>query len=231
MRSDRKYLLERLDDAAVAQVYADGFDELPLEQKILIWHLYNAALAGRDIYYDQRHALALEMRDVLEEILTHDAGIDPRVLAEIERYAKLFWLNSGPYNNLTARKFVLKCTREEFVAAAKQAANNGATFGYACEAGIEVSLDRLLPMFFDPAVDPIVTNKTPGNGNDILRSSANNFYVGVSMHDLESFTERYQLNSRLVKTNGRLEEEVYRVGGKYDAQIREIVKHLRAARA
>jgi dipeptidyl-peptidase III len=229
MHSERKYLLERVDDAAVAQVYADGFDELPLDQKILIWHLYQAALAGRDIYYDQRHALSLEMRDVLEEILTHAEGIDPAVLDEIERYTKLFWLNSGPYNNLTARKFVLRCTPEQFVAAAKQAERNGATFGYACNAGVEVALDRVRGMLFDPGVDPIVTNKTPGNGNDILQSSANNFYVGVTMQDLDGFIERYQLNSRLVKNDGAIVEEVYRVGARYDAQIREIVSHLRAA--
>jgi dipeptidyl-peptidase-3 len=229
MSSDRKYLLERVDDAAVAQIYADGFDELPLEQKILIWHLYKAALAGRDIYYDQRHALSLEMRDALEEILTHADGIDAQVLGEIERYTKLFWINSGPYNNLTARKFVLKCTRDAFIGAAKRAEKNGATFGFACEAGVEVALDRLLPMFFDPDVDPIVTNKTPGNGKDILQSSANNFYVGVTMEEIDAFAERYQLNSRLVSNDGHLVEEVYRVGGKYDAQIREIVEHLRAA--
>ena len=229
MQAERKYLLERVDDAAVAQVYADGFDELPLEQKILIWHLYRAALAGRDIYYDQRHALSLEMREVLEEILTHADGIDAQVLAEIERYTKLFWINSGPYNNLTARKFVLKCTPEQFAAAAKQADKNGATFGYACATGVEVCVDRLTPMFFDPNVDAIVTNKTPGNGKDILQSSANNFYVGVTMQDLEGFAERYQLNSRLVRSNGHLVEEVYRLGGKYDAQIREILTHLRAA--
>src|SRR5687767_1936939 len=106
--SSRKYLLERVDDAAVAQLYADGFEALPLDQKTLIWHLYQAAIAGRDIFYDQRYAHALEMRDVLEEILTHADGVDPVTLAEIQRYTKLFWLNSGPYNNLTARKFVLK---------------------------------------------------------------------------------------------------------------------------
>ena len=107
-----------MDDAAVVQLYADGFDALPLDQKLLIWHLYQAALAGRDIYYDQRYAHNLEMRDVLEEILTHPAGVDPATLAEIQRYTKLFWLNTGPYNNLTARKFVLKCTPEAFAAAA-----------------------------------------------------------------------------------------------------------------
>jgi len=229
MASERRYLLERVDDAAVAQVYADGFDELPLEQKILIWHLYKAALAGRDIYYDQRHALNLEIRNVVEEILTNAAGIDPGVLAEITRYTKLLWINSGPYNNLTARKFVLKCTREQFIAAAKRAEQNGATFGYACNAGVEVCLDRVMPMLFDPNVDPVVTNKTPGDGKDILQASANNFYVGVSMGDLDGFSERYPLNSRLLKNGDGLVEEVYRIGGKYDREIREIVTHLNAA--
>src|SRR5262245_34880771 len=59
--SQRKYLLERVDDAAVVQLYADGFEKLPLREKMLIWHLYQAALAGRDIYIDQKHRSALEM--------------------------------------------------------------------------------------------------------------------------------------------------------------------------
>jgi len=96
---------------------ADGFTELPLDQKILVWHLYQAAIAGRDIFYDQRYAHNLEMRDVLEEIITHPSGIDASTLAEIQRYTKLFWINTGPFNNLTARKFVLKCTPEAFAAA------------------------------------------------------------------------------------------------------------------
>src|SRR5919198_369894 len=124
----RRYLLERVDDAAVVQVYADGFNELSTNDKILVWHLYQAALAGRDIFYDQRYAHNLEMRDVLEEILTHAAGVDPATLAEIQRYTKLFWLNTGPHNNLTARKFVLKCTPDAFAAAAQAAAAAGARF-------------------------------------------------------------------------------------------------------
>ena len=122
----RRYLLERVDEAAVVQLYADGFADLALREKILIYHLYQAALAGRDIYYDQRYEHNLAMRDVLEEIVTHASGIDPETLAEIVRYTKLFWINTGPYNNLTARKFVLKCTPEAFRAAARQAADNGA---------------------------------------------------------------------------------------------------------
>jgi dipeptidyl-peptidase-3 len=227
--ADRTYLLERVDDAAVAQLYADGFAALPLDQKLLIWHLYGAALAGRDIYYDQRHAHNLEMRDVLEEIVTHPGGVDPSTLTEILRYTKLFWLNTGPHNNLTARKFVLKCEPPAFAAAAHAAANAGATFPLKNGETLDAMLDRLQPLFFDPSVDPIVTNKTPGPGKDILTSSANNLYVGVSMKDLEGFTEEHPLNSRLVKRDGTVVEEVYRVGGRYDREIRNIIRHLEAA--
>src|SRR5262245_43112934 len=103
--ADRQYLLERVDDAAVVQLYADGFQELSLKEKTLIWHLYQAVIAGRDIFFDQKHVHNLAMRDVLEAILTHADNVDPKTLDEIRRYTKLFWINSGPYNNLTARKF------------------------------------------------------------------------------------------------------------------------------
>ncbi len=225
----RRYLLERVDDAAVVQLYADGFESLPLDQKTLIWHLYQAALAGRDIYYDQRYAPNLEMREVLEEILTHAAAVDAATLAEIQRYTKLFWLNTGPHNNLTARKFVLKCTPEALAAAAHAAAREGAQFPLPAGETLDAMLARMQPLFFDPSVDPIVTNKSPGTGRDILTSSANNLYVGVSMDDLEHFDERYPLNSRVVKRDGRIVEEVYRVGGLYDEAIREIVRHLENA--
>src|SRR5678809_1161634 len=89
--ADRKYLLERVDDAAVVQLYADGFEKLPLREKTLIWHLYQAAVAGRDIYYDQRHRNALEMRDIVEAVVSHPQGIDGAALDEIRRYTKLFW--------------------------------------------------------------------------------------------------------------------------------------------
>lgn len=217
--ADRKYLLERVDDASVVQLYADGFSSLPLKQKTLIWHLYQAAIAGRDIFIDQKHKDALAMRAIIERIVANPAGVDAAVLAEVQRYTKLFWLNNGPYNNLTARKFVLTCTPEAFAAAAQVAGADAA------------AVARLRPMFFDPTVDPIVTNKTPGPGKDILQSSANNLYSGVTMADLKGFNERYGLNSRLVKQNGKLVEEVYRIDGRYGNYITEIVKHLEAAQA
>jgi dipeptidyl-peptidase-3 len=227
---DRKYLLERVDEAAVVQLYAAGFSALPLKEKTLIWHLYQAAIAGRDIFYDQRYAHSLEMRDVLEAIVSHKAAVDPAVFAEIERYTKLFWINSGPFNNLTARKFVLTCTPAAFAAAAQAAQRAGAAFPTRGEETLDLLLARLAPMFFDPNVDPMVTSKTPPKGQDILAASANNLYVGLTMKDLDGFKEKHPLNSRLVKQNGKVVEEVYRVGGRYSGQIAAIVQHLDAAK-
>jgi dipeptidyl-peptidase III len=226
---ERPYLLERIDEAAIVQVYADGFEGLPLRERTLIWHLYQAALAGRDIFLDQKYAFSLEMRDVLEAIISHPDGVDRATLEEITRYAKLFWINNGPHNNLTARKFVLQCTPEAFATAAHIAAKSGAPFPLRKGETLDQLLGRLQPKFFDPAVDPIVTNKTPAAGADILQESSNNLYVGVSMKDLEGFEERYPLNSRLVKQGGKLVEEVYRVGGRYGSQLAQVVTHLENA--
>ncbi len=228
---DRKYLLERVDDAAVVQLYDDGFEALPLGQKTLIWHLYQAALAGRDIYIDQKHRDALEMRGVLEQIVAHPQGVDPATLGEIQRYTKLFWINNGAYNNLTYRKFVLTCAPGAFAAAAQASAKAGATFATRNGESLDAMLKRLQPMFFDPDVDPLVTNKTPPPGKDILTASASNLYAGgVSMADLKGFTERYGLNARLVKQGpGKPVEEVYKIDGRYASQISNIVAHLNDA--
>src|SRR6267378_728600 len=145
--ADRTYLLERIDEAAIVQVYADGFRNLSLREKTLVWHLSRAAIAGRDIFYDQRYAHNLDMRDVLEAIVMHATGIDPATLAEIRRYTKLFWINTGPYNNITARKFVLQLSHEQLVSAVHAAARAGAAFDDQPEAIV----DRLSPMLFDPS--------------------------------------------------------------------------------
>ena len=226
---DRRFLLERVDDAAVVQLYADGFERLPLSEKTLIWHLYRAALAGRDIYYDQRYAHNLDMREVLEEMLTHADDIDAGVMAEIQRYTKLFWINTGPFNNLTARKFVLNVSPSAFAAAAHTARENGAEFPLRDGETLDDLLARLEPAFFDSDVDPVVTNKTPPDGQDILVASANNLYDGVSLEDLANFEERHPLNSRLAKRDGALVEDVYRVGGLYGEYLTNVVAHLEAA--
>jgi dipeptidyl-peptidase-3 len=229
--SSRPYLLERVDDAAIVQVYADGFPALPREQRVLAWHLYEAARCGRDIYYDQRYRNNLAMRDVLEGILRHPGRVEAATLAEVRRYTKLFWIHTGPYNSLTARKFVLALAPAALRDAAHLAAQDGARFTVAPGETLDALLDRLEPCFFDPAFDPSLTVKTPPPGQDILTASANNLYDGVAMADLDGFTERYGLNSRLVKRDGRLVEEVYRSGGRYGEAIDRITGHLEAAAA
>jgi dipeptidyl-peptidase III len=225
----RPYLLEKVDDAAVVQLYADGFGDLSLREKALIWHLYLAAIAGRDIFYDQRYAHNLAMRDIVEAVLEHPEGVDAATLREVRRYAKLFWINTGPYNNLTARKFVLNLPEHLFVEAVRRAAADGARLPLRDGETIEGLCERYAPMFFDASFDPMATSKSPGAGRDILEASANNLYHGVRMTDLDGFVERYPLNSRLVKTDGGLVEEVYRAGGKYHDAIVRIVRHLEDA--
>jgi dipeptidyl-peptidase-3 len=230
----RRYLLEQVDEVAVVQYYADNFAGLPIERKVLAWHLYQAAIAGRDIYYDQRYRHALDMRAVLEQVLVRcgpGTGVAADVLAEVRRYTKLFWINSGPYNGVTARKFVLRCAPDAFAAAVRTAAAHGARLPLRTGETIDGMLSRLERPFFDPTFDPMITSKTPENGRDVLAASANNLYDGVTADDLEGFSERYGLNSRLVRSAAGLTEQVYRVDGRYGDQIAAIVGHLRSALA
>jgi len=225
----RRFLLEQVDDVAVVQIYADGFGALSTREKLLAWHLYLAAIAGRDIYYDQRHAYNLELRSALEGILTHATGVPVSVMDEVRRYTKLFWINSGPHNGITARKQLLRLSVEQWIAAVSAAAAQGAPLRLREGEMASAFATRLAPVLFDPEVDPVLTQKTPGAGRDILEASANNLYLDVSMRDLQGFVEGHALNSRLVKAAGGLAEEVWRIGGRYDHEIRRIVRHLEDA--
>jgi dipeptidyl-peptidase-3 len=169
------------------------------------------------------------MREILEEILTHADGIPEATLTEIRRYTKLFWINSGPHNNMTSRKFVLACSPDALRDAMEMAERAGARFSKRAGESIAAIVQRLRGPFFDPDVDALVTNKTPAGGADILRASANNLYDDVQMTDLDGFAEKYGLNSRLTKDNGRLVEDVYRLRGRYGDRIARIVHHLQSA--
>jgi dipeptidyl-peptidase-3 len=227
----RPYLLERVGEAAIVQLYADGFSALAPRERVLVWHLAQAAIAGRDIYFDQRYAYNLEMRELLEALVPDWPGMGDACRDAIVRYTKLFWINTGPYNNLTAQKFVLECSPAAFEGTVRHAASRGARLPVHDGEPVDAMLGRLRPLFFDRSVDPTVTSKTPGEGRDILTASVNNLYDGVTLADLEGFTESYPLNSRLVKRNGVLVEEVYRSGGRYAAYIERICRHVEAASA
>jgi dipeptidyl-peptidase III len=227
---ERRYLVERVGEAAVVQAYADGFESRPLGDKVLMWHLAQAAIAGRDIYYDQISSSSLDMREIVEAILTHPSSTPASTLREIERYTKLFWINNGPYSHLTGQKSVLRTTPAALTEAVRAAISAGASLPLGPGESADTMVSRLGPMFFDPAFAPTATKKTPEKGQDILSASFNNLYKGVALRDLKGFRERYGLNSRLVKTPQGLTEEVYRIGGRYDAPLRQVVTHLEAAR-
>ncbi len=233
----RQYLLERVDDVAVVQLYVDDLEQLPLREKILVYHLSQAAIAGRDIFIDQKYKHSLAIRDLIEEVLTHDEGINSKTLAEIRRYAKLFWINNGPHNPITSQKNVLKCSFKKFALAVTKAQRNGARLPKRRGEATAKLLRRMGPILFDPKVDSHVTSKSPGPGRDILQASANNLYEGVRLKDLEGFQERFPLNSKLVKRpDGTLREIVYRAGfddvvpaGMYAKQLEAVIGHLEAA--
>ena len=233
---ERKYLLERVDDVAVVQIYCDGFDELPLDEKILIYHLTEAAIAGRDIFLHQKYRHSPMIRDLLEEIITHPDGIEKETLDEIRRYTKLFWVNNGVHNTITSKKSVIRASREDLLKAALKAEANGAKLPKREGQSTEEFITKIWPLLADPKVDSNCTNSAPGEGKDILQASCNSFYRDVTVKDLEGFNERYPLNSTLVKRDGKLRELVWRGGfddvippGLYAKQINAIVGHLEDA--
>ncbi len=147
---------------------------------------------------------------MLEAILTHSKGIDPVVLKKINDYTMLFWGNQGNHNDFTSKKFTPDFTSAELATAAGLALKNGAQLE--SQVALAKTLQALDKPLFDAKFELMLTDKNPANGQDPLVASSVNYYSGVTLKDLVGFTERYSLNSRLVKRNGRVQEEVYRAG-------------------
>lgn len=235
----RTYLLEQVDDFAIVQLYADGFEQLPEREKILAYYLTQAAIAGRDIFYDQNHRYGLEMRDLFEEIYMHREGIDSELFQKISTYLKLFWMNNGNYNDRTKLKFVPEFSYEELENAAKSALENGADFKLPSDSTLSQKMERLKPFIFDPNFEPLVTNKSPKSPYDIISGSANNFYHNLTLKEVEQFSsegkEKHPLNSKLVRADNKIMEEVYRAGndefppGLYAGEIGNIIHYLELA--
>ncbi len=235
--ADRPALIETIGEFAVAPIYADGFPALTPRQRVLAFYLSRAALAGRDIYFDQMGRHNIEVRDLLEEILTHPRALDAGFRESLLGYLKLFWINGGNHNERTKRKFVPGFTFEELRAGAHTALAERAEIRLALGESIDQKLQRLRPAIFDPEFEPLVTCKTPPPGQDMLSCSSVNYYDGVRLADLQGFEEKHPLNSRLVKRDGRLVEEIYRAGrdgqaaGRYAAELRTIIGFLHKAEA
>jgi dipeptidyl-peptidase-3 len=203
-------LVGRVGDTGFIQVTAESFNDLSLNQKLDAYWLYMAAVAVNPIAYDQNSDYGLREKHLLEAIITHPKGIDPAVLAKITDYTKVFWGNQGNHNTFTSQKFVPDFTSAELRAAAQQALKTGAALG--TPEKLARDLQELEKPIFDPNFQPMLTLKNTKNGEDPLMASGNNLYSGVTLKDLVGFTEQYALNSRLVKKNGKIVEEVYRTG-------------------
>jgi dipeptidyl-peptidase-3 len=236
--AENSALVDRVGSTGFVQLEAESFRTLSLRDQTLAYWLSQAAIAIDPINYDQNSAWGLRQKRLLEEIILHPQGIDPTVISKIRNYAKLFWANRGNHNEMTAQKFLPEFTFEQLNAAAEQARRNGA-FRSGDYGGDATSVDSLRASIFDPKFEPMITAKSPEAGRDILQTSANNFYSGVSLTDLKGFTEHYPLNSRLVKgPSGKLVEEVWRSGtpdskvpaGRYAEFLKKANGYLEKAR-
>jgi len=203
-------LIDRVGNTGFVQLQADSFQSLsPREQALAYW-LSQAAIAIHPIIFDQLSRFGLRQKHVLEMIVAHTAGVDPAVYSKIAAFTKLFWANRGNHNETTAQKFLPDFTFDQLREAGLRAIRGGAP-GFT-EAAFVKELGELNQSLFDPDFEPMMTAKAPRSGLDILQASANNFYFGVTVADVAKFNERYPLNSRLVKKDGGLDEQVYRAG-------------------
>ena len=171
--------LERLgkngEDFLVLGVDAPGFDALGQRQKVLIYYLYRAAVAGHVIADDQNHRYAVEIRNMLEEIYRHSDGMDEKTKLAVHDYLKYIWINHGPYDHDSHVKTLPNyLTREMLEQAAEFAQARGAKFELRQEETLAAKLERLGPIIFDPNVEPIQTNQK--EGDDIIATSAVNLY-------------------------------------------------------
>jgi len=234
-------LVERVGDTGFIQLEADSFSRLDARQQALAYWLTQASIAIDPIIYDQLSQYGIREKRLLEGIVAIEAP------AGIRSFALLFWANRGNHNETTAQKFLPAFTFEELQRAAHTAQDRGAfKTAYADLAPLATreALDRelaeLRSALFDPNVEPTATAKTPPPGKDILQASSNTFYRGVTLNDLKTVTERYRLNSRVVKgSDGTVREEVYRAGtpdgrvppGAYATFLKKAIGHLEKARA
>lgn len=235
------WIADRFADAQVLRYQVPGFEQLDLQRKQLLYYLYEAALAGRDIAYDQKFAGNLAIRRTLEAILRNEGGGD-RTSAEFQAlhvYAKRVWFSNGIHHHYSGKKFEPGFSQawfEQTVKAVDPAAlplRNGET--------VDQFLAVIGPMMFDASIDAKRTNRD--SGADPVADSANNFYGdGVTAKDVERYYKKkidkqdktpisYGLNSKLVREDGKLVERVWYAGGMYGPAITEIVGWLNKARA
>lgn len=232
------YTDERFADLQMLRYRLAGFSNLSLSQKKYVFFLSKATLVGRDITTDQFGEFNLLIRKTLEAVYT-DEAVD-RTTADfkgMEVYLKRVWFSNGIHHHYGCEKFVPEFSEAWFrKAVATLPCDVWERVGYT---SADALLAVLCPVIFDPAVQSKRVNQAAGE--DLVATSACNYYRGVSQQEAERFyAERrdpeagdeqpsWGLNSKLARRDGRLEEEVYRTGGLYGAAIQQIVYWLKKA--
>lgn len=224
------YHVDRFADIEVLRYKVPEFENLTLNQKILVYYLQEAALWGRDILWDQKNKDNLSLRQLLEGVYTHYEG--DRESAEykaFEKYLKQVWFGNGIHHHYSTDKFTPEFSREFLE---KQIASLP-------EGVAPANTEELLEVIFNPAVAAKGVNQA--EGADLIATSANNYYEeGLTQAEVEAYYAKvkkpndltpisYGLNSRMRKIDGKLVEDVYRVGGLYGEAIEHIVAYLDSA--
>ncbi|MFY0526436.1 dipeptidyl-peptidase 3 family protein [Archangium gephyra] len=237
----RPFLVERLGHDAIVRMYAPGVPALSREEKRVAWYLSLAAHAGEEIAYDQLGWDTVALKRLLEGVYLfgREGHAEPGSFdAKLADYLARFYGQTGNHDQTTGQKFVPAFTPAELEAAAVRALKAGAPLGVKDEAALKTWLGGLKPSLFDVGFEPQLTSKAPPPGQDILTASANTAYGrGVTLKDLEGFPEKNPLNSRVVKVDGKLVEQVFRAGtpdgkvprGLYAAELSRVSAHLREA--
>jgi len=235
---DFKYTVDKFADIEILRYRVPDFEKLSLKQKELVYYLNQAALEGRDILYDQNNKYNLCVRRTLEAVYVNYRGDRQSAdFTKLTTYLKRVWMGNGIHHHYSEDKFVPEFSEKFFeeavksIDAEKLPLSKGET--------VDALIAMLKPIIFDPAVYPKRTNQA--EGVDLIRTSANNYYgEGVSQSEVESFYGKmknpndstpvsYGLNSKLVKKDGVLVEETYKVGGLYSAAITKIIGWLEKA--
>lgn len=225
---DFDYTVDRFADIEVLRYKVPDFDSLSLDQKRLVYYLTEAALWGRDILWDQNNEYNLKIRQMLENVYTNFAG--DRNSADykaFEQYLKQVEFANGIHHHYSTDKFIPGFSRD-FLAAEVDRLGEGAW---------TADRDTIFEIIFNPAVATKRVNQA--EGQDLITTSANNLYAGVTQDEVEAFYAAmkddsetpvsYGLNRRVVKENGKVVEQVYRLGGLYSDAIAHIVDNLEKA--
>lgn len=225
---------ERFADIQMLRYELKGFENLSLTQKIYIYCLSKATLLGRDITFDQQGKYNLRIRKTLEAVYRHYEGNrESEDFKAFEVYLKRVWFASGIHHHYGCEKFVPGFSEESFYEMVEAIADEYLPLSKGQSK--EDLLGILVPVIFNPEVMPKRVNQT--DGEDLVQTSACNFYENVSQAEVERFYARmkedgneqapsYGLNSKLTKRNGELVELTWTEDGLYGAAIKEIVSWL-----